>query len=137
MKTLVSNAKDLRNNATDTEKFLWRHLKLRQLAGFKFRRQVPIGKYIVDFACLEKRVVIECDGGQHADQTLKDTDRDEWLTEEGYKVLRFWNTDVLQNTAGVLKIILDECGDHPPSDSLPSREGEKRQPMRSTRTQRG
>ncbi len=118
MNRLVSNAKDLRKNATDTEKFLWQRLKSRQLAGFKFRRQMPMGRYIADFVCLEKCVVIECDGGQHTDHIKKDQKRDAWFKEQGYAVLRFWNTDVLQNIAAVLERILDTCRGHPPSDSL-------------------
>ena len=74
--------------------------------GFKFKRQVPIGIYIVDFACLEKRLVIELDGGQHMDNKIYDTKRTDWLMTNGFKVLRFWNHDVFQQTSSVLEVIM-------------------------------
>ena len=107
-------AKKLRKNMTDTEKFLWKHLRREQLSGYKFRKQAPIGRFIVDFVCLEKRLVIEIDGGQHATMREKDRKKDHWLKEEGYRVLRFWNNDVLQNINAVLEIILKDCQGHPP-----------------------
>ncbi len=97
------HAAKLRNTMTDAERRLWYFLQ-RQNMGCKFRRQVPMGKYIVDFASLEKSLVIEVDGGQHAGST-QDMERDSWLIEQGYDVLRFWNNDVLLNTAGVLEQI--------------------------------
>lgn len=109
MKQLTSFAKDLRKDSTDTEKVLWHCLRAKQIAGLKFRRQQPMGNFIVDFVCLEKRVVIECDGGQHAFQAEKDKKRDQWFEKEGYKVLRFWDSDVLNNTEGVLEAILKAC----------------------------
>jgi len=75
--------------------------------GVKFRRQQPIGKYIVDFVCFEKKLVIEIDGGEHL-QSSRDEIRDEWLQKNGYKVLRFWNNDVLKNTDGVIQTIVNE-----------------------------
>ena len=98
-------AKNLRKRLTDTERLLWRHLRAKQIEGLKFRRQEPIGKYIVDFACHEKRIVIEVDGGQHSIDEARDKERDEWLKEQGYRVLRFWNNEVLTNTEGVLEVI--------------------------------
>ena len=74
---------------------LWKHLRAKQMEGFKFRRQQPIDNYIVDFICLENRVVIEVDGGQHAVEKEKDRERDNYLQRHGFKVLRFWNNDVL------------------------------------------
>ncbi len=85
---------------TDAEQKLWYFLQ-RENLGCKFRRQVPLGRYIVDFASLENGLIIEVDGGQHAGNT-QDMQRDSWLQEQGYRVLRFWNHDVLQNTEGVL-----------------------------------
>ncbi|MBI4743833.1 MAG: endonuclease domain-containing protein [Actinobacteria bacterium] len=97
--------KQLRKNLTDAERLLWRHLRAKQLEGMKFRRQEPIGKYIVDFVCFEKKVIIEVDGGQHSEETEKDNERDEWFKIQGFKVLRFWNNEVLTNTEGVLEAI--------------------------------
>jgi very-short-patch-repair endonuclease len=107
-------AKYLRINHTDAEKLLWSHLKARRLDGLKFRRQQPVGKYIVDFICFEKRIVIEVDGGQHSWEKSKDEVRDKWLRKEGYSVLRFWNNDVLKNIDGVIQIISENCSNHPP-----------------------
>jgi very-short-patch-repair endonuclease len=98
-------AKDLRRRSTEAEKALWRNLRNRQLCGFKFRRQQLLGPYIVDFACLEARLVIEVDGGQHAVDKEKDVERDTWLRGQGFQVLRFWNNEVLGNTDGVLETI--------------------------------
>jgi very-short-patch-repair endonuclease len=101
-------------------------LKGKNLEGIKFRRQEPIGDYIVDFVAFEKRLVIEVDGGQHADQKEKDKDiqRDVWLGSQGFKVLRFWNNEVLQNLEGVLETIRVNCFRHPPL-TPPIRGGEK------------
>jgi very-short-patch-repair endonuclease len=95
----MSRAKQLRKHMTDAERALWRHLRSRQLSGHKFRRQQPIGQYVVDFVCLEKRLVIELDGGQHAetDQASYDDERTAWLEQNGYRVLRFWNHEVLRS----------------------------------------
>jgi very-short-patch-repair endonuclease len=103
-KGLTSVARILRRNSTDAERQLWKHLRDRQIEGFKFRRQQPIGKYVVDFVNLEKKVIVELDGQQHAlDQS--DKNRDEWLQTEGYTVLRFWNNQVFNNLEGVLESI--------------------------------
>lgn len=80
------------------------------MAGYKFRRQVPMGSYIVDFLCIEKKLVIEVDGGQHA-ESADDRKRDIWLREQGYVVLRFWNNEILQNIDGVLTVIRRACGE--------------------------
>jgi very-short-patch-repair endonuclease len=109
MKSPLRNAaKSLRKQATNTEWSLWFHLQAKQLEGLKFRRQQPIGKYIVDFVCFEKKVIIEVDGGQHSENGY-DRVRDEWLIKEGFKVLRFWNNEVLNNIAGVLEVIRSNC----------------------------
>jgi heme b synthase len=106
-------AKNLRTNQTDAEKLLWRYLKSKQLADTKFRRQQPIGNYIVDFISLDKKLVIELDGGQHAEDKNKDQERDGWLIGQGFKVLRFWNNDVLQNIEGVLESIMEKISPSP------------------------
>jgi len=110
---LVNTAKTLRKSQTDAEKLLWKHLRAKQMEGLKFRRQQPIGNYVIDFICLEKSLVIEVDGGQHADNK-KDKGRDAWLKSEGFKVLRFWNNEVLTNMKGVLEVIRENSLNHPP-----------------------
>ena len=102
---LTSNARNLRKNQTDDEKLLWQHLRNRQMLGQKFRRQFPIDTFIVDFVCLELKLIIELDGGQHAEQIEYDRHRTEKLQQRDFKVMRFWNNEVLQNTAGVLETI--------------------------------
>lgn len=116
----------LRQRGTDAENRLWFHLKGKQLEGLKFRRQEPIGNFIVYFVTYEKRLVIELDGGQHAekDGQARDKRRDEWLNSQGFRVLRFWNTDVLQNLEGVMETIRETCFSHPPLNP-PIKEGEK------------
>jgi very-short-patch-repair endonuclease len=98
-------ARNLRKNSTDAERHLWYHLRAGRL-GFKFKRQVPIGVYIADFVCLEKRLVIELDGGQHMDNKIYDTKRTDWLMTNGFKVLHFWNHDIFQETSSVLEAIM-------------------------------
>jgi very-short-patch-repair endonuclease len=93
-------ARRLRKQMTDAEKLLWKILRRRQLGSFKFRRQRPIGPFVVDFVCIERRVVIEADGGQH-DGSESDLRRSAWLAERGWQVLRFWNNEILQNPEGV------------------------------------
>ncbi|MSO80115.1 MAG: endonuclease domain-containing protein [Alphaproteobacteria bacterium] len=98
--TLVGRARDLRRHPTDAERALWRHLRQRQLAGYRFRRQTPVGPFIVDFLCVEAGLVTEIDGGQHATQEAADTNRTAWLESQGLRVLSFWNNEVLANVAG-------------------------------------
>src|SRR5215510_9882094 len=98
-------ARHLRNNATDAERRLWQHLRGRQLDGFKFRRQRPIGRYVCDFVCLEARLIIELGGSQHATQTPYDANRDMFLRSNGFRVLRFWNIDVLSRTTSVVETV--------------------------------
>ena len=97
-------ARQLRKNSTLAERKLWRYLRLRSLGGFKFVRQEPLGPYVADFVCRERRLVIEVDGGQHA-ENRHDAVRDQWLVDHRYRVLRFWNNEVLQNIEGVWEII--------------------------------
>ena len=102
---LTHLARKLRNNLTEAEKYLWYELRLKNL-GVKFRRQTVIGQYIVDFVCYQKKLIIEVDGGQHA-ESGRDKKRDQWLSDQGFEILRFWNNDVLRNREGVLAIIID------------------------------
>jgi very-short-patch-repair endonuclease len=95
---------------TDAERLLWAHLRRRQIFNCKFRRQYPLGQYIVDFVCLERRLVVELDGGQHAEQQRYDAGRTRWLEEQGYQVLRFWNNQVFDELEGVLKVIANSLG---------------------------
>jgi very-short-patch-repair endonuclease len=99
----------LRGNLTDAEQRLWRYLRQRQINGFHFRKQCPVGPYIADFACLSAKLIVEVDGGQHADSAT-DATRDAWFTAHGYRTLRFWNNDVLANTEGVLMTITEALG---------------------------
>jgi very-short-patch-repair endonuclease len=103
-------ARELRSKLTDAEQRLWQALRRRQVAGVKFRRQQPIGDFIVDFVCFERRLIVEVDGGQHAEQVSYDEQRTQWLEARGYRVLRFWNNDVLADTEGVAQAILDTMG---------------------------
>ena len=102
-------ARELRKDMTDAEHRLWRRLRGGQLHGIKFRRQYVIGSYIADFAAPEIRLIIELDGGQHADQQAYDQQRSLFLQHQGYRVLRFWNHDVLQHTESVMTEILKHC----------------------------
>jgi very-short-patch-repair endonuclease len=110
MDTLRQRARKLRNSATDAERHLWQHLRLKQLGGFKFRRQVPITGYIADFLCHELKLVVELDGGQHVEQSAYDKQRTLELEAKGYRVLRYWNDDVLLQTSCVLEDILRVLG---------------------------
>lgn len=103
--SLLDNAKILRRNLTDVEQRLWYHLRAHRFMGRKFKRQKPIGHYVVDFVCLEKKLIIELDGGQHAENVEYDRERDSWLRNEGYTVLRFWNNELMNGMEGVLERI--------------------------------
>jgi very-short-patch-repair endonuclease len=102
---LTPRAKRLRTDSTDAERLVWSRLRAHRLRGWKFKRQQPIGRYVVDFACFDAKLVIELDGGQHADAADMDATRDAWLNSQGLRVLRFWNNDVLSNLDGVLTTI--------------------------------
>lgn len=103
--SLLDNAKSLRRTMTDAEQKLWYHLRAHRFMGRKFKRQKPLGHYVVDFVCLEEKLVIELDGGQHAENVEYDKERDAWLHSEGYKVLRFWNNQLMNETDSVLEQI--------------------------------
>lgn len=90
-------ARYLRTNMTDTERFVWQRIRRRQMGGFKFRRQHPLGPFIVDFVCLERKLVLELDGGQHAEQVEYDMQRTAWLAERGYRVFRVWNFEAYED----------------------------------------
>ena len=114
----------LRNNMSDAEQALWRLLRGRQISGLKFRRQHPCGDYILDFVCLENRLVIEVDGGQHGEQRVYDENRTQKLQEAGFCVLRFWNNEVLKEMESVREkiwLVVQELQSHPPP-SLPLEE---------------
>ncbi|MDE2687536.1 MAG: endonuclease domain-containing protein [Chloroflexota bacterium] len=101
----TAKARQLRKTLTDAERTLWNILRSRQVSGCKFRRQAPIGHYIVDFVCFENRLVIEVDGGQHLQSASYDAARTAWLEREGFRVIRFWNNQVLQETDSVREAI--------------------------------
>ena len=101
----IQRARQLRRNMTDTEQLLWTRLRKKQLHGYRFRRQHPLGPYIVDFICLEAQLIIELDGGQHQAQLQDDSVRDHWLMKQGFQVLRFWNNQVFNETEAVLERI--------------------------------
>ena len=103
----------------DAEKKLWFHLRRRKLAGHRFRRQVPIGSYIADFACLSARLIIEIDGGQHSEESnqILDSQRTGWLETEGYRVLRFWNSYVLTQIDSVTETIFNALEPAPDQSS--------------------
>jgi very-short-patch-repair endonuclease len=104
-----ARARAMRHESTDAETALWRLLRDRRLASLKWRRQVPLGDFIVDFVCLEHRVIVECDGSQHAENQYDDG-RDAWLRSQGFAIVRFWNHEVLRERANVIDTILARCG---------------------------
>ena len=116
-------ARQLRASMTDAEQTLWWRLRRKQIAGCRFRRQHPVGPYIADFACLEKGLLVEVDGGQHQD-CAGDACRDAYLRDRGFVVLRFWNNDVLQNPDGVCEVILQHLSGPCPHPGLPPQAGE-------------
>jgi very-short-patch-repair endonuclease len=105
-KLKITRARALRADSTKAERKLWSLLRGRQLAGAKFRRQVPIDRYIADFACVDARLIVELDGGQHAEQEAYDEVRRARLEEVGWRVIRFWNNDVIENAEGIADDIL-------------------------------
>ena len=103
---LMHNGRNLRKNMTPAEQRLWKHLRGKRLGGYRFRRQQPLGQYILDFVCVDAKLVIEIDGGQHAEQTAYDETRTRYLQNLGFTVIRFCNNEVLQQTDAVLTAIL-------------------------------
>ena len=114
--------KALRVQQTDVENHLWRQLRSRRFQGWKFRRQHLLEGYIVDFVCLERKIIVELDGGHHADQKSYDEHRTQILEAKGFKVIRFWNSDVLTNLEGVLEVILNTPHPRPKRRDLPQGE---------------
>ena len=109
------NARRLRKNPTDTERYMWNLLRNRALAGHKFRRQYVIGPYTCDFVCIDRQLIIEIDGGQHARQVEKDKARTTYLQAQGFRVIRFWNHEVLAETEAVMQRILNMVESDTPS----------------------
>jgi very-short-patch-repair endonuclease len=101
-------SRKLRKEMTDAESRLWKEIRKKQLHGYKFRRQYPVGNYVLDFVCLNAGLVIEIDGGQHQESFAYDQKRTLWLEQQGYRVLRFWNNEVLYNIYEVLEVICNE-----------------------------
>jgi len=126
----LAQAKTLRKQMTDAERRLWYLLRVHRFASYKFKRQAPIGPYIADFVCFDRRLILEVDGEQHADNDA-DARRDEWFSREGFEVLRFWNNDVLRNTNGVLEVILSALQASPSPGSLRSPPSPFRRPLRN------
>ena len=116
----IANARHLRKQQTEPEKTLWNLLRRRQLLGYYFRRQSPIGQYIADFVCLEKRLIIELDGGQHQTTTLHDAQRTKQLESKGFRVIRFWNNELQEDPDAVLQAILIALEQPPEKSPLPS-----------------
>ena len=108
----LATARRLRAAMTDAERRLWQSLRLRQIDGHRFRRQHPLGPFVADFVCLESRLIVELDGGQHGDaeQARADEERTAWLATRGYRVIRFWNNDVFSNLDGVMEAIARAAG---------------------------
>lgn len=114
-KNLTPIARKLRKQMTPEEHVLWYHLRSHRFIGYKFRRQFPIDRYVADFICLAKRLIIEVDGGQH-NQSARDATRDKYLRDQRFTILRFWNNDINQNPEAVLQKIYQELKDpHPKS----------------------
>ena len=114
----LTHAKALRAGQTDAELKLWYHLRAGRLGGYKFKRQVRLGPYIVDFACLETKLIVELDGSQHL-ESVHDLKRDAAFHEQGFQVLRFWNDAALRETAAVLEVILSTLKASPLPSPLP------------------
>jgi very-short-patch-repair endonuclease len=118
-------ARALRRNMTDAERSIWRVLRLSQIDGHRFRRQVPLGPYIVDFVCHDARLIIEIDGGQHDRSSSGEAKRARFLQDQGYRMLRFWNNEVLSNLEGVHAMIAEDLRHHPHPGPPPSRGRER------------
>ena len=135
----LEHSRQLRTAMTDAERLLWRHLRGSQLNGHKFRRQHPVGTYIADFACLERRLIVEVDGGQH-NGSAHDLARDSWLEDQGWRVLRFWNNEVLAHAEGMMTQIAQACAlagtAPPPQPSCAPRPGLQAGTVRRARRMR-
>lgn len=107
----VEQARKLRRETTEAEALLWKHIRDRKLAGIKIRRQHPIGRYIADFCCVEEKLIVELDGGQHADDSDQDEQRTQYIEKYGYRIVRYWNSEVLNNIDSVLADIRMQAQD--------------------------
>jgi very-short-patch-repair endonuclease len=115
---LLKFAKGMRHQPTNAETLIWTALRGARLQGFKFKRQQPIGTYIVDFVCFEHSLIIEIDGGQHGDEVSKDRERSNWLRRQGFRVLRFWNNEVMERKDDVLESIIRALREYPSPQPL-------------------
>ncbi|HSD37328.1 MAG TPA: endonuclease domain-containing protein [Rhodocyclaceae bacterium] len=118
----LDNAKRLRTEQTEAEQCLWYHLRAHRFLGLKFKRQKPVGPYIADFICIEGKLIVEVDGGQHVEAKAYDDARDKYLNDQGFTVLRFWNNEVLNQTEAVLdkiRVAVEGCSDPSPPTPLP------------------
>lgn len=113
----IQFVRKLRREMTDAERWLWRRLRLKQVEGYKFRRQHPVGGYVVDFVCLERKIIVEIDGGQHTEHLAYDSRRSGELRSRGFRIVRFWNHEVLNDIDAVLEVIRGEL--MPSSESSP------------------
>lgn len=120
LKSGTTIARKLRKQQTPQEIKMWARLRGRQFQDYKFRRQVPIGPYVADFYCAEKKMIIEVDGGHHMQQKTLDQQREDFLKGQGYRVLRFWNSEVEKNLAGVFETILQALQTPSPDLQSPS-----------------
>ena len=125
-------ARRLRRDSTSAELRLWNRLCSRSINGHKFVRQQPLGRFVVDFLCREKRLVVEVDGGQH-DESDRDRARDQWLREHNYRILRFWNNDVMSNMDGVLETIANAMHEAAPPHPVPASGGNRPLPASGER----
>lgn len=116
-------ARQLRSQQTDAERALWRHLRGRNIDACKFRRQEVIGEFIVDFVCLDRKLIVEVDGSQHMQQSVADQSRTAGLERRGYRIIRFWNHEILCEIEAVLERIAAELIDSPHPSLLPEGEG--------------
>jgi very-short-patch-repair endonuclease len=125
MASRVNKARRLRRDQTDAERALWFRLRDRRLSGLKFRRQMPVDRYVVDFCCESARLIVEVDGGQHGSRSARDVQRTATLEARGYLIIRFWNSEVLRNVDGVLQAIVETANPVPPHPNpLPNGERE-------------
>ena len=125
----LAQAKTLRKQMTDAERRLWYFLRAHRFGTHKFKRQAPIGRYVADFVSFDRRLIIEADGSQHADN-VSDRQRDDWFASQGFRVLRFWNNDILKNTQAVLEVVSNALAESEASAPSP---GSLRSPPSPTR----
>lgn len=125
--TLRTRARAMRHEPTDAEKKFWWAVRDRRLGGYKFKRQLPLGRYIADFACIEEKLIVELDGSQHAERRAYDCERDAFLVALGFRVARFWNNEMLENPDGIAETVLHllRSGEPPHPCPLPLKKGER------------